>query len=333
MKEPESSVRLAWTQCVRLSAIVAVAALSGCASGRRAGFDAEAAQSMLAQADAARRSGDDEQALRLLERVIADNPTMVDAHMGVAEIHREQGDFAQAEIAYARAAEIEPQNFDAQYGRGLMLHLLDRLSDAVRAYLRALAIRPDDFDSNLNIATAYLQLSEPGFALPFAQRAANLRPDDGPARVNLGAIFAALNRYDEAVSAYQSAAERMEPSPPLLLNLADALGKADRHREMRNTLERLLAIEPSAQGWERMGAALFHLGRYDDALDAFRNALEFDARHYPALNGVGVCLLNRYISSGRRDREARRAAVEALRQSLRVQPGQARVLDLLSRFG
>ena len=52
--------------------------------------------------------------------------------------------------------------------------------------------------------------------------------------------------------------------------------------------------------------------KYDGALEAFQAAVGIDPNHYPALNGVGVCMLNRYLLSGQTDAEARRAAIEAL---------------------
>ncbi|RMD61423.1 MAG: tetratricopeptide repeat protein [Planctomycetota bacterium] len=313
-------------------ALVSLIAAAGCATGGASRFDAQRVQALLDQARSAQEAGQSEQAIALFEQIVEENPTIVEAHMGLADLFRQAGQYDKAHQAYAKAATLEPDSFKAQFGDGLMLHLLGRLTEAVRAYLRALAIDPADFQANLNVATAYLQLGEPAYALPFAQRAVDVRPEDGPARVNLGAVHAAMGQWEQAVEAYQQAKQRMTPTPELLMNLADALNKLGRHEAMRDALAQLLAIEPSAQAWERMGAALFHLGRYDEALQAFRNALEFDQQHYPALNGVGVCLLNRYLSSGRQDKQARRAAVEALRKSLRIHPRQPRVVELLTRY-
>jgi tetratricopeptide (TPR) repeat protein len=291
------------------------------------------AQQAVARAELLNEQGLDMVALAEFERAIAINPRMTNAYMGIADIQQRQGNFAQAEVHYRRAAEIEPANFPAHYGQGLMLQLLGRVADAVRAYLRALQLQPTDFDANLNLATAYLQLGEPGAGLIYAQRAVNLHADSGPARVNLGAVYAALGDHESAVIEYQQAAELIDLSPELLLNLANSLGQIGRYAEMQNTIEQLIDVEPSALAFERLAAAHFRQGRYDEALANFRRALELDPNHYPALNGVGVTLLNRFLMSNRQDLEARNEALRALRRSLQIERRQPVVVDLVSRYG
>jgi len=274
-----------------------------------------------------------DRALAEFERAIAENPNLTVAYIGAADIYRQRGEFDLAEQRYRAATEIEPDNFDARYAHGLVLQLLDRIAEAVRSYLTALAIRPDNFEANLNIATAYLQLGEPAQARLYAERAVRLDGASGPARANLGSVYAALGDHDAATVEYQQAAELMDLSPELLLNLADSLAKTGRHAEAAATLEQLVRIEPRPVAHERRGAALFKLRRYDEALRAFREAVDLDPRHYPAWNGVGVCMLNRYIWSDLTDDDALEAAVEALRRSLRIEPSQPRIVELLRRYG
>lgn len=271
-------------------------------------------------------------ALAEFERAIAINPQMTVAYLGAGDIYAERGEFEAAEQQYGVAARIEPQSFDAQFKHGLALQFLNRLTDAVRAYLRALTLRPEDPEANLNLATAYLQLGEPGQGRPFAEKAVRLDGQSGPARANLGSTYAALGMHEAAVIEYQQAAELMELSPELLLNLADSLGQVGRHAEMAATLDQLIRLDPSAIAYERLGSALFRLRRYDEALAAFRRGTELDGGHYPAWNGVGVCLLNRYLWSDRTDAAARTQAVDALRRSLRIEPGQARIVELVRRY-
>lgn len=303
-------------------------------SGQRTRLDRRAeAQDAVAAATRLRSEGVAEEALAEFERAIAINPELTIAYIGAAEIHTQQGNYTVAEQRYRRATDIEPANFDAQYGHGLVLQLLDRVAEAIRAYLRALSLRPDNFDANLNLATAYMQVNEPRQARPYAERAVRLEPESGSARVNLGAVYAALEMHDAAVIEYQQAAELMELGPELLLNLADSLGKTDRHAEMAATLEQLIRIEASTVAYERLGSALFRLKDYDRALAAFREATRLDPSHYPAFNGVGVCLLNQYLWSDKQDQRARREAVEALRRSLQIRTNQPRIIELVRRYG
>lgn len=286
----------------------------------------------VARGDELLQQGALEAALAEFERVIETNPEVTLAYMRAGDIYRQQGDFETAERRYGRAAQIEPQNFDAQYLHGLTLQLLSRMDDAVRAYLRALSVRPGDFNANLNLGTAFLQLGEPEQGLPYALRATEIRPTDGPARVNLGATYAALDRHAEAVREYESASELMTLGPELLVNLAESQGQLGRYAQMEGTLRQVIRMDPSASVWERLGSAQFRSRRYQDALESFTTAVNKDPNHYPAHNGVGVCLLNRYLWSGKTDTAALDGAMAAMRTSLTIRRDQPRILELLTRY-
>lgn len=341
--------------CLLLSGgVLCLSMLGGCdssffttSSGNRSGAAGGYGQDVLTQKRTAEKTaateavakgreltmlGSYDDALREFEKAIAINPRMTVAYLGAGDIYVEKGEYQQAEAHFAEAARVEPQNFDAQYKHGLSLQFLNRLTEAVRAYLRALTLRPNDPEANLNLATAYLQLGEPAQGRPFAEKAVRLAPESGPARANLGSTYAGMGQHEAAVVEYQQAAELMELSPELLLNMADSLGQIGRHAEMAATLDQLIRIEPSAIAYERLGSALFRLKRYDEALAAFRRGTELDEGHYPAWNGVGVCLLNRYVWSERTDTASRKGAVDALRRSLRIDPNQPRIVELVRRY-
>lgn len=277
--------------------------------------------------------GREEEAIRLLALAIERNPTLTIARVELGDIYREKGDYRSAERTFAEAVRVDSRNFDAQYGHGLVLHLMDRVVEAVRAYLRALAIRPDDVAANLNLSAAYLQLNEPAQALPYAERVVELDPLNGQGRANLGANYSALGRYDEAVREYEAASELMELSPKLLLDMADSLGRINRYEEMANTLRLVIRIDPTAAAYERYGFALFKQRKFTESEAAFRDSLLADKNHYPAMNGLAVCLLNKYLSGGKTDREMLYQAVDLMRSSLRLNKNQPRMVELLSRYG
>lgn len=278
-------------------------------------------------------SGDLRAALRELERAIAFNPQFTLAYLESGDILMELAQYEQAERQFAMAVRNEPRNYMAQYRHAQVLHKLGALDESNRAYLRALSIRPSSFDANLGISTVLLEMGRSEQSLPYAQRAVRAEPPSGRARMHLGNVYAALDRHEEAVIEYQQGAEMMDaPTAGLLLNMAESLNQLQRYAEMVGALDQLVRVEPTELAYERLGSGLFRLKRYDDSLAAFTASAELDPSHYPAYNGIAVCELNQYLWSSKSDGGARERAVEAMRQSLRIDAKQPRIVELLRRY-
>jgi len=177
-----------------LTAIAAVWALPGCETAKPAPATApattairpaqqnplvpsEPTQEEAARIDAAlavAEVGDYEQALASFRELLSDNPTLTDAHLGMASVLERSGDLDKAERSFARAATLERDNFDAQSGHGRVLMALDRYNEAVRAWHKALVVRPESVEANVGMAMAFLGLDQPQTALSFAERARGL---------------------------------------------------------------------------------------------------------------------------------------------------------------
>lgn len=323
--------------------LVASLVLAGCGSSGGGGSanarERVDLESVLAADDATQRaklllaSGRLRDALSEFERAIELNPMAIDAHIGIGDVYKGEGDLPRAENAYRRAANLGPSNFQAQYAHALVLQIMERYAEAVRAYLRALQINPRDFKANMNIGLAFVQLGQPEQGLPYAERATRLNPESGPAHHNLGVCYAAVGRHQEAIDSYRRASEDLGLVPQLLLAIADSQAALGEHQSAASTLRRLINVEPSADAWRRLGAAHFREREYADSLKAFEAALEYDANHYPALNGVAVCKLNDYLWSDKTDLKALEQAVVAMRKSLRINRDQPKIVELLTRFG
>ena len=273
-----------------------------------------------------------ENAIKEFERAIEENPLLTGAHMGLGNAQFESGNVQAAEVSFSEAARLEPRNFGAQYMHGVVLQELGRLNESIRAYLRAVNLRPDDFQANMNLGMAYLQSGEPQSALAYSKHAVELRPQDGPARANLGVVYQTLGRHEDAVTEFQQAAELTELSPELLTNLADSYGRTKRYEEMVATLEQVVEVKPSAAAFERLGSGQFRLAMYDQALTSFRRSTELDSSHYPAFNGVGVCLLQQWITGQQSDLSLKEEGLRALRRSLQIEKSQPKVMELLTRY-
>lgn len=276
------------------------------------------------------RQGFDREALAEFEKAIENNPLAVPAYKGAGDIYLQNGNLELAADRFGKAAELAPSDFDAQFKYGLSLQLLERTADAVRSYLRALAIKPDDFKGNLNLGLAYLQQGQTAESLPYAEKAVKLSPKDASAHTNLGAVYAALGRNDDAISEYLQANELAPPTPELLLNLSKAFGAAGRYEEMANTLNEAIKTVPSPAAYERLGTAYFHLKEYEKAEASFRKSLDADGKYYPAMNGIAVCLLNKYVWD--QDDKARQDALLMLRRSITENRNQPRIVELERKY-
>jgi tetratricopeptide (TPR) repeat protein len=293
----------------------------------------ERQQQQLDEAAAAKDSGDYSVALSLFQEILAHNPTVTTAYLGIGDIYMIRRDYDSAEPAYARAAKLEPRNFDAQYGHGLALQMLERFVEAVKAFHRALTIDPENFKANLALATTYLQMDEANSAVTFAEKAVQLDPGNGSARVNLGAAYEKVGRDRDAIDQYLAAMELVEDTPPLMLNLINALAHEKRYQEAANTAENLVKINPTANAYERLGWCYFRLSEFDKSMAAYKEAVRLDPDHWQSYNGIGVNAINTWLLSKKQDGTAKREARDAFRKSLRINRDQPKLITLMSNYG
>ncbi len=290
-------------------------------------------QQKLETAEAAKDKGNYDAALAMFQEILAENPTITTAYLGIGDIYMDKQEYPKAEPAYARAAKLEPRNFDAQFGHGLALQMLNRFVEAVRSFQRALTIDPNSISANLALATTYLQMDEPKSAVIYAEKCVQLDPANGSARVNLGAAYEKVGRNADAIEQYFTAMELVEDTPPLMMNLINVLSEERRYQEAVNTAENLVKVAPSANAYERLGWCYFRLSEYDKSMRAYREAVKLDPDHWQSWNGIGVNAINTWLLSKKRDAEAGREARDAFRKSLRINPDQQKLILLMSNNG
>ncbi len=291
-----------------------------------------AEEEVLVAADKAMAHADYETALRLFRDLLNDNPTLSPAYLGMGQALMAEGDPQRAETAFARAVKLTPASFQSQFGHAEVLSVLGRMTEAVGAFRRALAIRPLDFATNLALAKAYLELDQSNNALIFAQKSVEIDPMSAAAQIRLAEAFTQTGDGAGAVRAYEEAVELGEPTKELLLALVQAYGAQKRFEEAVNTAQALLMLGPDANAAERLGWARFRMGRFEEALAAYEQALTIDPDHWPSLNGVGVLKLNAWIKSEKRLDAARDDARNAFQRSLQVNGNQPKVTALLIHY-
>jgi tetratricopeptide (TPR) repeat protein len=194
--------------------------------------------------------GDFAAAVAGFERVLALRPEDHEAYYMLGRILRSEGETERAEAAYRRALTFKPDLVDALFHLGVLLQSnQQRQLEAIALYERVIAIAPDYAEVYASLGTACRNLMQIDRALSAFQRYLNLAPDSAVAHFHLGRTLVAAGR------------------------IGDAIG----YLERASSLDQSRSLTHSAHMLR--GDALQSLGRTEEALVAFRQALE----HGPVL--------------------------------------------------
>ena len=336
----------AWLRalCLLACACVAVGALGGCrpwakpsseAAADRAGSalaptPEEAARLRKAQDVASR--GEYQEALTEFRSLLAENPRLAVAQLGVGAVTLEQGDLRAAQRSYEAAIKADPRNEDAYVGLARTHAAAGRPEDAIKSYRSALALKPDDMRAVSGVADALEQTGKQGAAIPFLERLASDAGADADAWTRLGRAYLASARGTEACAAFEEAVALGEVSEGTMDGLVAAYTAEGRFSEASSAAGEFERRWPSAAASERAAWLAFRAGDYERAILAYRRAAEQDPRSTKAWNGVGVCALNAWLLSDRLDGAAREEARRAFERSLEVAPQQPQVEKLLRTY-
>jgi tetratricopeptide (TPR) repeat protein len=309
---------------------VCVTAMTGCFLPK-----APTTTDLYLQGELQAERGDLDTAMASLSKAIEKNPQMGLAYVARGKLFKDKGDYQKAAGDFEKASSLEPYNFSAHYELGLMYQYLLRFSEAITAYQRAVEIRPLDPNANMNMAMVYLQMGQPLRGLPYAQRAlqgGGSDSDTANAYANLGTIDATLGNDDAAIEAFKHSLELSSRQPEVYLNLGQEYIKLSKFEQARGVLENARQIVVSPAISERLGLVYYKLHDLEKARAAFQDALRQTPNYTQALNGLGVVAMTRSLAMTPPDVDAAREALEYWNKSLKIDPNQAAIQQLVNKY-
>jgi tetratricopeptide (TPR) repeat protein len=213
----------------------------------------------------------------------------------LAEVLTENGRLQQAAALLARACEQYPSDFwiNHQYAYHLTQMQPPQLSEAARYFSAAAALRPDSPGVYVNLSNVLHALNRPLEAVAAAHKAVALKEDYAEAHGNLGNDLAALNRDEEAAQAYRRALKYKPELQQAKLGLTWLEYRAGRFARAERLAHEVLQAEPhSPLVLGARGEALVALGRFKEAIVAFREALKFNPQHIHLRLGLTEALFS-----------------------------------------
>lgn len=222
----------------------------------------------------ARQGGAVQDAIALIGRAIALDPTQAIAHCNLGAALQDAQRPADALASLERALALQPAYPLALYNRGNALRKLGRLDEALLSYDAALALTPAYADALCNRGVTLQLQGRLDEALDNFGRALELQPDHAASYGGAGVALQGLGRYDEALEAYRSAVEIDPDYAEAWRNHGTAMQRVGEYRGALASHERALRIAPgNAQTHVYRGNALRALKRGDEAAAAYRDAL------------------------------------------------------------
>jgi tetratricopeptide (TPR) repeat protein len=199
-----------------------------------------------------------------------------------------QGEFVRATQEFKKVLAIDPTLVEAEVNLGLAYQSLFEYDLAVRHLTKALRERPNLLNAAVIVGMDYLKLDSPQKAVPFLQRALKLDPSNHEARQALGSAYLVQENFRSAAEEFRQVAvidsDKSEAWFKLgheYLDLAARLAYRGAH-----------LYRESAWGHRFLGDLLLQRSRWDDAAQEYRKALGIEPQQSGLHTSLGQVFLH-----------------------------------------
>ena len=265
---------------------------------------------------ASRVMKDDDLALKLMEGLRAADPADVDVVVNIADFYLSKNKKDQAEKVIADALAKAPDNIQLQMAQKRLAATTPEQVQAIRQ--EAVEQITDPFRKEIRLFEIAVNENKLDQARGHLQQAEKLKPDD-PTLLDLMYRFHASQKEFDKAGQYLDRLAQRDPGRGEIerINLALARGERAQALELAQKLTRERG--EFAVSYLKLAEVQTALGRFPEAIAAYRSALERDSRNLEAMVGIVQC----YYRVGQ-PTESRRY-IETAR---RIYPNHARVREI-----
>lgn len=236
--------------------------------------------------------GDFDRAITMIGRAIALSDKVPDYHNNLGEAYRAKGDLDQAIAHYRTAIALDRNQADAHNNLGLALRAKGELEQAETSYRQAIAVQPNHVQAHNNLGILLRSMGRREDAIGHYRLALAVDPDFADAHSNLGNALWAEGRRDDAFWHYRRALEADPRNAQAMINVGTALKQAGRLKESTDYYLQAAKVDPAmADAHYNLGVNLAEQGRLNDAIAAYRRAVASAPDHVKAQKNLSVALL------------------------------------------
>jgi putative glycosyltransferase (TIGR04372 family) len=201
----------------------------------------------------------------------------------------QQGKTAEARVCYELVLRTAPRNTDALHLLGLLVAAEGEIDRGTKLIQEATRIQPRYPAALFNLGNLLYRQDRFEEAAASFQRAVALQPKFADAYRNLGNTFVALERFADAAAAFQRAA-KLNPIADLHYNLGYALQKLGKLDEAILSFRQAIALKADfANAHRDLGQSLHALGEIEAATNALQRAVAIAPTDASAWRSLGAC--------------------------------------------
>jgi tetratricopeptide (TPR) repeat protein len=200
-------------------------------------------------------------------------------------------EYARAVPFFEKAVDIDPNYAEAWYQAGFCYGMLGRHADALKASRQAARLRPEWAETFVNIGASSFALGQFKDAADAYRQAAKLDTNNADVQFALGLSLNKLGRSDEEILAYKRAIVIKPDHANAIEQLGLAYFKQKRYAESLASFEQLKTYKPDAKTYNYLGENYFELGKTEDSIEAFNNAVNYNPNFDRARFNLGKAYL------------------------------------------
>jgi TolB-like protein/Flp pilus assembly protein TadD len=207
-------------------------------------------------------------------RAKALDSTAQEVHEAIGQLRLATGDAAEAESAYRQALAIVPESPDLLIGLSEALDTEGKPAEAEQALRRAIAVQPNYAAAHIAYGHFLIGSGRARDAAGEYERGTQLAPENPNAFNNLGGAYLYLGDFDRAARAFSRSVE-LEPRRASYSNLGIVHYYRGRFGEAADMFRKAVDLAPADHRlWGNLADALLFDSRHDQAMQAYRRALE-----------------------------------------------------------
>ncbi len=198
-------------------------------------------------------------------------------HICLGLVEDGTGQYRAASGEYQRAVELEPSSQTAALGLSLALEHQGSIDEAEKAYLRTVDAHPQSYFAYNALGGFYYRRGEYAKAAEMFTKVTQLAPEGYVGYVNLAGTYNEMGRYSDAIAPLKRSIA-LRPTYGAYANLGTAYFCTRDFSQAAAAYQQASKLDPNQYvTWGNLGAALYYGGKKNEAMQAYRKAIEMSA--------------------------------------------------------